>query len=261
MTDIWRERLRATGGLAFGLLLMAGLIALIFWNSPMPQKRTETTVTLLPPPIEEHPAHLPQLAMSQRMLDAVQGRPKPRSPKPQAPQVPAPTVAEPLAEESVSNANPYNLPQQADAGFTIGGNNAGGGVDGSGCGAADYYLALITSQLKGMFMSNEKLDSRKFHVEARIWFDGIGSLRQGQLLQSTGDTSLDTTITHLIAGVRVGTGMPQCVQPVTVWVSQPWDTALGDADEMRAGQAAMASRHAAMWEGTYRPAGQMHRTP
>src|SRR6202000_3160490 len=99
----------------------------------------------------EQPAHLPQLAMPQRMLDAVQGRPKPRPPKPQAPQIPAPAVAEPLAEESVSTASPYNVPQQADAGFTIGGSNAGGGADGSGCGAADYYLSLITSQLKGMF--------------------------------------------------------------------------------------------------------------
>jgi hypothetical protein len=46
-----------------------------------------------------------------------------------------------------------------------------------------------------MFMSNEKLDSRKFHVEARIWFDGIGSPMQGQLLPSTGDTSLVSDLT------------------------------------------------------------------
>jgi hypothetical protein len=154
--------------------------------------------------------------------------PEPK-PAPSKPKTRAPVAARPLTAERSLAPNQYAMPQGAEDGTVIGGGGEGGG--GSGCGGAGYYLSMITSQLRVAFTRNEKTDARTFHVRARIWFDGAGRLQQAQLVQSTGDSNLDMTVRRLFDAVNVGGGMPQCLQPVTVWVGEPWDVWLGGVTE------------------------------
>ena len=130
-------------------------------------------------------------------------------------------MADPLSLDAPPDWREFALPHGANAGTVIGGNGDNGG--GSGCGGAASYLTIVTSQIRNVFSRNQKMDGLIFHIQAQLWFDDLGALQRSQLLQSTGKAELDASIKTLLGQVNVGRGMPQCIQPVTVWVNQPWD--------------------------------------
>jgi len=133
-------------------------------------------------------------------------------------------VAKPLTLDEPPSPNAFNVPQGIAEGVTIG----GGGDDGSGngCGGANFYLASVTSQLRSVFMRHEDVDHREFHVQAQLWFDSAGGVQRIQLVGSTGDAELDKVVTQLIGEINVGGNVPSCIQPITAWVNNPWDSSL-----------------------------------
>jgi protein TonB len=263
MTEIGRERLWATGWIAIGLLLIAilyFLISNVSLTQSVPRQFVKTSISLLPPPSSSKSPQ-PMRRVLQRTAGATRAAPTPTPvPKPlpasPAPKAPAPAVAKPLTMDTPAESNSYNVPQGANEGFAIGGGgnggNGGGGEGGGGCDAvgAKFYPALINSQLRSVFTRNETTDIRTFQVEARLWFDSTGRVNRAQLVGSTGDATLDMDVTHLLGDVNVGENIPPCLQPATVWVSQPWNGS-SDSDK-RADQTKAGSRDRLIWRTTPR---------
>jgi hypothetical protein len=250
MTEAQKGRLKDIGLTTLGLFLLVGLVLLIwqaFLLGPIPQQRVITTVTqvVLPPP---PPSPGPQQNAVRRRVDSVAmtvpvPKPNPEPPKPQAHRrITSKALAEPLS----SVPNQYNIPQGTDEGIVIGGDGGDGG--GVGCGGGDYFLTLITSQLQSILMRNERTDSRTFHIKAEVWFDSAGSLRRSLLIQSTGDASLDAKVRHLLDGINVGADIPQCLQPITVWVSEPWQVELSGTREIQTYRTEMPQNHFSSWQ-------------
>ncbi|MEI9916059.1 MAG: hypothetical protein WDN29_09835 [Methylovirgula sp.] len=57
---------------------------------------------------------------------------------------------------------------------------------------------------------------------------------------------LDATVRKLLAEIDIGEGVPQCFQPIAVWVSQPWTGVPLEADDSQ-----VTPSHVEVW--------QMHR--
>ncbi len=261
MIELWRERLPVMIVAAVVLLLAAGLFALIWIviHSPDPMRREPTIIQLSlvapisskhsPEPareavrIPQAPPPIPVLPRKpvEHRRDSVAAAPTPK-PAPPQPKTRSPAVADPLSLDAPPDWRHFALPQGANAGNVIGGDGENGG--GSGCGGASNYLTFLTSQLRTVFTRNEKVDSSTFHVQARLWFDDLGSVQRSQLVQSTGKADLDASIKALLGEINVGRGMPQCVQPIIVWVSQPWNgTSPGVV-----GSDAAAGVHTEIWQ-------------
>jgi hypothetical protein len=270
LIEVWRERSPMTVGMAFGLLLIAGLFTLI-WNvlhSPMPERRDPTKIIQIlltpqpPPPRPPEPQKktmqrvpqappptpIPPKKPMPRRMDSVASEPKPK-PAPPKPKARASDVARPLTIDAPPDWKQFALPQGANEGTVIGGDGANGG--GSGCGGASTFLSIVTSQLRNVFTHNEKMDSRTFRIQAQLWFDDLGAMQRAQLVQSTGNAGLDASVRDLLGQVSVGRGMPQCIQPITVWVSQPWEGTFGAVGKKQAGEA-MPS-HMEVWRSGRRP--------
>jgi hypothetical protein len=243
MVQAWRERAPALIVLAAALLLAVGLFALI-WSiihSPEPPSRQPRIIQLLlvppippqrpPEPARETvqrvpqappPVPVPPKKLVQHRRDSVASAPTPKpKPAPPQPKTRSPAAADPLSLDAPPDWRQFALPQGANSGNVIGGNGDNGG--GSGCGGANTYLTIVTSQVRNVFSRDQKMDGLTFHVQAQLWFDDLGAVQRSQLLQSTGKAGLDASIKTVLGAVNVGRGMPQCIQPVTVWVNQPWD--------------------------------------
>jgi hypothetical protein len=154
--------------------------------------------------------------------DSVAAAPTPKpKPAPPQPKTRSAAVADPLSLDAPPDWKHFALPQGANAGTVIGGNGDNG--SGSGCGGAGAYLPIVLSQIRTVFSRDEKMDDRTFHIQAQLWFDDTGTVQRSQLLQTTGKADLDASIRALLGKIHVGPGMPQCIQPITVWVNHPQD--------------------------------------
>jgi periplasmic protein TonB len=262
MIQAWRERSPAAIMLAVGLLLAVGLFALIWTiiHSPEPTLRQPRIIRLLlVPPIPPHrppeparetvqrvpqappPVPVPPKKLVQQRRDSVAAAPTPKpKPAPPQPKTRSPAVSDPLSlDDAPPDWRQFALPKGANAGNVIGGNGDNGG--GSGCDGASSYLTIVTSQIRNVFSRDQKMDGRTFHIQAQLWFDDLGTVQRSQLLQSTGKAELDASIKTLLGEVNVGRGMPQCIQPVTAWINQPWD-----------GNAMAADAHTEVWQSRAR---------
>lgn len=241
MIEAWRERAPVAIVIAIGLLLAAGLLALIWivvhGRDPAPSEPKIIHLLLTPPvppqrppeparetierPHAPPPVPVPPKKPAEQRRDSVAVAPTPKpKPAPPQPKAAASAVADPMSLDAPPDWRQFALPQGPNAGNVIGGNGENGG--GSGCGAGTY-MAILRSQLRNVFVRNEKVDTRAFRIQARLWFDDLGAVQRAELLHSTGKPDLDASIRTVLGQINVGRGMPQCIQPVTVWVSQPWD--------------------------------------
>jgi hypothetical protein len=243
--------------------LAAGLFVLTLWNvlltSEVSQRRieAEAAITLLPPtsPPPPPPSHPPKKVVSQQMAGSALAGPtaKLAPPKPKAPNAHMPVVARHLILETPPDPTQFSLPQGTDKGIVIGGDGGGG----TGCGGKNFYLPLITSQLRSVFMRNEKTDTRTFQVQALLWFNGTGNVQRAELAKSTGDAGLNMTVTHLLGEINVGGNVPECLQPITVWVSEPWKVAMaGGSGEKQTDQPKMGTKDVVIWQTAPRQSGR-----
>jgi periplasmic protein TonB len=245
LIELWRERSTTVIVVFVGALLAAGLLALIWAaiHSPEPTRREPTIIQLLlvtpaaqqrpPKPAQETvqritqappPIPVPPKKPVEQRRDSFATAPTPKSkPAPPQPKTRSAAVANPLSLDAPPDWRQFALPQGANTGNVIGGDGENGG--GSGCGGAGAFLPIVTSQIRTVFSRDEKMDSRTFHIQAQLWFDDLGAVRRSQLLGSTGKADLDAAIRTRLGEINVGRGMPQCVQPITVWVNQPRESA------------------------------------
>jgi hypothetical protein len=269
--ELWRERSPTVIAAVMALLVAAGLFALIWTivHSPEPERREPRIIRLLlalpiapqrpPEPAREtvqRPKAPPPMAVPPRK-PAVQRRdsvapaptPKPK-PAPPQPKTRSPAVADPLSLDAPPDWRHYALPQGANAGTMIGGNGDNGA--GSGCGGAGAFLPIVTSQIRDVFSRDKKMETRTFHVRAQLWFDDLGRVQRSQLLQSTGKADLDAAIANLLGKINVGPGMPQCIQPIPVWINQPSDGS-GGADGGMNALTMPAGTYTEVWQSRSRP--------
>ncbi len=122
----------------------------------------------------------------------------------------------------------------------------GAGRGGNGCEGDKYnYPLIIVSQVQSVFMRNEETDTRKFRVKARLWFDSTGNVERIELAETTGDARLDADVTRLLGKVNVGASVPLCIQPFTVWVSDPWKP--GDSGETQTNPTNLGRKAESSW--------------
>jgi hypothetical protein len=264
--ELWRERWSTVAMIVVALLLALGLFALIWMalHSPEPARREPTIIQLLlvpPAPPQRSPEsaretaqHTPQAPppvpvppkkLLDNRRDSVAATPTPK-PAPPQPKTKLPAVADPLSLDAPPDWRQAALPKGSNAGNTIGGDGDNSG--GSGCGSAGAYLTIITSQLRNVFTRNERTDSRRFQAQAQLWFDYLGNVQRSQLVRSTGHADLDATVTKLLKELNIGRGLPRCVQPIAVWVSQPWTGVFSGADNQP-----VTPSHVEVWRTYRRP--------
>jgi hypothetical protein len=264
MMEPWRERSPLAIAVAVALLLAVGLFALIWTitHSPDPMRREPTIIQLSliapappkrpPEPTRETvrmpqappPKPVPPKRPAEHRRDSV-AAPTPK-PAPPQPQTLSSAVADPLSLDAPPDWRQFALPKGANAGTVIGGDGENGG--GSGCGGGSTFLTFLSSQLRTVFTRNERVDSATFRIQAQLWFDDHGTVKRSQLVQSTGKADLDTSIKTLLGQIDVGRGMPQCIQPITIWVSQPADGASPGVLE----NDTAAGIHTQMWQNRTR---------
>jgi periplasmic protein TonB len=239
LIEVWRERSPLVIAVAVALLLAIGLFALVWTiiHSPDPIRPEPTLIQLslvAPAPLKRPaeparetvrkpqappPKPVPPKKLVEHRRDSVAAAPA-LKPAPPQPKTRAPAVADPLSLDAPPDWRQFGLPKGANAGNVIGGDGANGG--GSGCGGSTFWT-FLDSQLQTVFKRDEKVDSATFRIQARLWFDDQGTVQRSQLVQSSGKADLDASIKTLLGQIDVGRGMPQCIQPITIWVSQPAD--------------------------------------
>lgn len=268
LVEALRERWSIVAMIVVALLLALGLLALIWTalHSPKPARREPTIVRLLlvpatppqrlPEPAKETkqrtlqtppPVPIPPKKVMNDRRDSVAAAPTPKpKPAPPQPKTKLPPVADPLSLDAPPDWKQAALPRGSNAGSLIGGDGENGG--GSGCGTASAYLTMITSQLRNVVERNARTDSRKFQVQAQLWFDDLGNVQRSQLMRPAGNADLDATVTKLLKQISIGRGLPQCVQPITIWFGNPWTGAFRDADNKP-----VAPSHVETWQTFGRP--------
>lgn len=268
LSKAWRERCRTAAWLAFGLLLLAALFVMLLLRDPgtrpVASKASETIISLVqppPPPVSPPPPTRKQVPP--RVVKPTPPAPpsEPAPPRPKAPAPPAQVDAPPLTMDTAPDpANDFNVPQGTEQGLAIGGGGGGGGRGGrgdgqggdGGCSGPNRYLAatypnLVTSQVRQVFGRNEKTDSRRFRIQARVWFEPSGQVARAELAGTTGDSALDRDVAALLGKLDVKAAIPDCLQPITVWVSQPWTGSFAGKDGAE-GQDPSVSSSTVIWQ-------------
>jgi periplasmic protein TonB len=267
LIEPWREHWPTAMAAAVVALLLTGLLALIWMtvHGPEPTRRTPALIQLLlvhpappqqppkpatemmqrvqaPPPVPVPPK---KLVRDRRDSVVASQAPKPK-PAPPQPKTRLPAAADPLSLDAPPDWRQASLPQGANTGTMIGGNGDNG--SGAGCGGADIYLTLITSQLRAVFERDEKNDRSSFRVQAQLWFDDMGGVQRSQLVGSTGNAALDLTVGKLLKAVNIGAAIPKCLQPITAWVNRPWRGMIRGADDKP-----VVTDHMETWQTRGRP--------
>lgn len=246
LNQVWRERLHTTGWLIFGLLLVVALIRFLLQPPDAAPRAMERSmpIALIPPstaaplsrkvalqrPTRSQPAASSPIARSEHSMSMAAVATK----------TVTPAAALPSTLAMSASANPDPLTQDHAAtgkgnksnGLTIGG---GGG---SGCGniVTRSYVGLINTQVMHVFKDSGKTGNQDFQIRARLWFDATGRVEQTELVESTGDAHLDAAISRQLGEVSLGQGIPPCMQPVQIRVSEPWVGSFARADDRQSGK-------------------------
>ena len=223
-----RNTLRTLGWACLALVLLTGfgvLVTELLRDTGVPQSRPVTTVmrVILPPPPAPPPTPQPPPPQQpQKMIEAPKPKQQPQEAKPlqqakQAPPgkpaaVPAPP-GNPLTAEPGAGPSQYGLGVGNGAGNTIGGGGGGGG--GSRLG---YYAGLIASQVQAALQNNEQTRYLRLHgITVRVWLSPSGQITRCELVNTTGETARDETLSRVLAGVSLHeTWPPDLPQPVVV---------------------------------------------
>ncbi|MEA3208028.1 MAG: periplasmic protein TonB [Chthoniobacter sp.] len=96
------------------------------------------------------------------------------------------------------------------AGLGSSGNGVLGGTGTNGAGTgrsmARWYVGQIVSKVTEVMRGNRRTRTASLRVDARIWLDSSGRITRAELVNSTGDASLDTALKN---EVLVGTQLAE----------------------------------------------------
>lgn len=198
-----------------GLILAGIAAAFLFTGSkPAPRKAAPTTVNISLPPLPPPPP------------------PPPPPPKQDQPE-PEPKQDEMIAAEPTPSVEPEPAPAPADEPAPLGTNIAGDGPDngfglargGSGTGGTGTgkggskggggnrwgrYNGQVITTVADALRRNSRTRSASINVKVAIWADGTGRVTRAKLASSTGDASLDNTITNeVLAGLHLAEAPPE----------------------------------------------------
>jgi TonB family protein len=196
----------------FGLLVIGSVGAIVYslahqqTNAPMHKVTTITRVLLPPPPPLKPPE--PEKIEEQPKQAIPKPIEKPQE-KPQVKQVQAPPHS-PLTAEAGTGPNPYGLQVGNGSGDVIGGTASGGGGD-----RWQLYAGTIRSEVLGALRRDDKTRFGRWRVAVRIWLSGAGTVTRADIVNSSGDPTVDAAIHRDLDGLGVGQAPPQGMpQPV-----------------------------------------------
>ncbi len=167
------------------LILLGGLgyfIKNMLTAEVKPQKKVVAVNIIAPPPpkVEEEPP--PPEEIEEEEIPEPEDVPEP----------------EPLPD--ISNEPPLgDLGLDADGtgagdAFGLVGRKGGRGIVGANDGSGSWYSGIVQSDLLTHLSEDKKVLTKNYSIEIQIWYQGDGSVKRIKLLNSTGDSKLDSTI-------------------------------------------------------------------
>ncbi|MGF1655524.1 MAG: energy transducer TonB [Verrucomicrobiales bacterium] len=166
---------------------------------PPPRPTPPPTPAPTPPPVERD---LPEPEMI--MQDALTEEDLSEAPDQDASDEPE---SEPLGTGIVGDgpADGFGLGRSGGGGM-IGGRRPGGG----GGTRFGRYAAMVQNRVSEAMRSHPQVKSSTMRIEVRVWADDTGRITRAQLVNSTGDPSLDRTMRDdLLTGLRLAEPPPE----------------------------------------------------
>jgi len=185
-------------GFAIGGLVLVGVVVVVFSQmfsgpkGPPPRKQQEMVMIKPPPPPPPTPPPPPpppheapkQEMMEQTPVDAEESKPE------EAPSDPSPN----LGTNLVGNG-PNEFGMTTNKGGFFGGGSNSGRVNRSQFG---WYANQVIKSFSEALSSNPRTQAASFNIQVKIWADAVGRVGRAKLVESTGDSSLDTVIRNQI---------------------------------------------------------------
>jgi periplasmic protein TonB len=207
-----KERQRFTRG--HGAAIAAGLAAvgvivlavIIFRNSdtgPIRKVPQTVMVTLQPPPPPPPPPPPQQLPQPKMIEQPTIKEPEPKPVKP----IEQPKEAPPKPVEAPPTG-PLGLDAKAEGpgdAFNLAGNPGGNGLLGGGGGSRwGWYASMVQTQIRDALSDNKKTRNSNAALEVRLWSDAEGRVTRVQLVNSTGNASVDDAIKNdVLTGLKL----------------------------------------------------------
>jgi protein TonB len=202
-------------GVGVGLLAFAGLVAwgaLSLMASGKPAKKQVVQIALLKPPPPPPPP--PEIKPPEPEVHKEEVKMPEPEPEPQPAQQDAPPPGEQLGLDAEGGGGNDGFGLAARKGGTditrLGGAEGGLGRD-----KLAWFAGMVQSHLQAYFSRNEKLRTADYRIVLRVWFAKDGRIERFELVDSTGNATLDGSIRLAMDS------MPPLRQPVPTDIPQP----------------------------------------
>jgi periplasmic protein TonB len=193
----------AAGLAAVAVIVLAVIVFRNSDNEPIRKVPQVTMVTLQPPPPPPPPPPPQQQPQPKMIEQPTIKEPEVKQEKPveklkEAP--PKPVEAPPTG--------PLGLDAKAEGpgdAFNLAGNPGGNGLLGGGGGSRwGWYASMVQTQIEEALRDNKKTRNSSAALEVRLWSDAEGRVTRVQLVNSTGNPSVDDAIKNeVLAGLKL----------------------------------------------------------
>lgn len=203
-SKVWLKRV----AIALALILIIGGIGYgisKLMSGGEPKQKQKTTIKLLdtPPPPPPPPPKEPPKEQPKEQPKEIKIEPKPVETPPTPP-------AEVLKMEGAAGDGPSPFQagavskdyEKGDVSTKIGGKKGSAGYG--------FFTSQVDSQIKKALSDDKQLAKEKYRVDVRVVLASDGGIERAELLESTGDTELDSKIKTALLGIRsIGSGLPE----------------------------------------------------
>lgn len=196
-----------------GIVIVGGMAggALFFKKEEKPKKKAPAEIVSIvipplppppppppPPPKQERP---PEEKVEEKMVEqepVVENEPPPSE---EAPSDPGPP------DLGIAGDGPGNGYGPSGSGKGGNGNGTGGRKGGSKFG---WYAGQVQSAISDALRKNARTKNSRMSIKVKVWADSTGRITRAKLIESTGDSSLDTAIkTDVLTGLQLPGAPPQ----------------------------------------------------
>lgn len=205
----WLKRAPMVGGALVVVLLIGAMVWFI--RGFLAQKTTKServiqNITVIrpppPPPPEEKPPPPPPEKVEQQIQQ--------KEPEPTPDNTPAPQQQ--LGLDAQGGAG--------DDGFGLAARPGGTDIAGTGGAAFAWYTSKLSTAVNDRLSNDPKLRAKKYTVNARVWIDAEGRVKQVKLTSTSGSEDVDREITAQLSALGQMTDSPplEMPQPISLQI-------------------------------------------
>ena len=118
----------------------------------------------------------------------------------EAPPEPSPEPEPAIGTNNVGDGPPDGFGLKAGGGGGIFGGKGIGGSGGRGGSKYGWYAGKVQSAVADALRGDRRTRSAVMTLEVKIWADSLGQITRTQLVNSTGDTGLDSALRNDVLG-------------------------------------------------------------